>query len=216
MSSLKRLMRRRRARRAGKPLPQIHSTDLAADLLRLETFLQEDAERTCGDCQECCVVFEVPELEKAEGARCAHQCATGCAIWGREERPAECGAFKCLYLEGWVGSRPSETHVIGRRRHVFEKLLGFAPVLDLHYLETLPREKMKLANAELASVVKLALALGGLADVTFPKTTGLPREELSRIFCHDRAKIEKYLGLWPDRNQGERRWGGFGTSSAAP
>lgn len=53
--------------------------------------------RGCQDCTLCCKVMAIEELGKAAGSWC-HQCkiGIGCKIYA--ERPAECEAFKCLWL----------------------------------------------------------------------------------------------------------------------
>jgi len=53
--------------------------------------------RRCGECQACCVVFTVPEMEKGRHERCRHQCETGCAIHSAP-RPAACTDFVCEWL----------------------------------------------------------------------------------------------------------------------
>lgn len=58
----------------------------------------ELVERQCGDCQACCVRFEIEELTKPERTRCPHQCKAGCGIY--PERPARCQAYRCWWLQG--------------------------------------------------------------------------------------------------------------------
>lgn len=54
--------------------------------------------RSCGDCQACCVAFEIHGLSppKPSNARCSHQCAAGCSIWTK--KPVECRDYSCLWL----------------------------------------------------------------------------------------------------------------------
>lgn len=57
------------------------------------------ATRTCGTCTLCCKVLGIDALDKPRGQWCTH-CATGkgCTIYA--DRPAECGSFDCLYIQG--------------------------------------------------------------------------------------------------------------------
>ena len=70
--------------------------------------------RACGDCQACCTVVGVTELDKPHWARCQHQCASGCAIY--EERPRTCRGYSCLWaaglLEGDEERRPDRLGII--------------------------------------------------------------------------------------------------------
>jgi uncharacterized protein len=51
----------------------------------------------CGECNACCRVFEIPEINKPAGKWCEH-CAIskGCTIY--EDRPSMCVEFECLWL----------------------------------------------------------------------------------------------------------------------
>ena len=70
--------------------------------------------RSCEDCQACCMVVGVTELEKGAWTRCTHQCARGCAIY--ERRPATCRGYSCLWqaglLEGDESRRPDKLGII--------------------------------------------------------------------------------------------------------
>lgn len=50
----------------------------------------------CGDCDLCCRLLAIEELDKAAGRLCAHHLG-GCAIY--EARPASCRGFRCLWLK---------------------------------------------------------------------------------------------------------------------
>lgn len=52
--------------------------------------------RQCGDCNECCVAIEC--VGTAAHEPCAHLGKRGCTIY--DERPKECRAFRCLWLDG--------------------------------------------------------------------------------------------------------------------
>ena len=54
--------------------------------------------RQCGECQLCCFVYTVPEMEKPRMEPCKHQCDQGCAIHN-EPRPELCTAFRCEWIE---------------------------------------------------------------------------------------------------------------------
>jgi hypothetical protein len=56
------------------------------------------ADRTCGTCTLCCKVMGIAEIQKPRGVWCAH-CAPGkgCRIY--DQRPEECRAFNCLWLQ---------------------------------------------------------------------------------------------------------------------
>jgi hypothetical protein len=53
--------------------------------------------RQCGDCQLCCKLLPVKELQKAAGQRCRHQKHhKGCAIY--PHRPSACALWSCRWL----------------------------------------------------------------------------------------------------------------------
>jgi hypothetical protein len=53
--------------------------------------------RPCGDCDLCCSVMGIIELEKPAATRCPHQCG-GCSIYG--SHPPTCQSFECLWRQG--------------------------------------------------------------------------------------------------------------------
>lgn len=54
-------------------------------------------DRSCGTCNLCCVVFDVPALPKSAGTMCPHHVgAAGCGIYPR--RPDGCRLFYCHWL----------------------------------------------------------------------------------------------------------------------
>ena len=55
-------------------------------------------QRQCGDCQACCTLFEIEEVNTPERQPCQHQCKQGCAIYS--ERPERCQAYRCRWLQG--------------------------------------------------------------------------------------------------------------------
>lgn len=70
--------------------------------------------RSCGDCQACCTVVGVQELDKPHWTRCQHQCDIGCAIY--PDRPRTCRGYSCLWaaglLEGGEERRPDRLGII--------------------------------------------------------------------------------------------------------
>lgn len=56
-------------------------------------------ERTCGDCQACCMALGVPNIDnKPEWQVCSQQFSGGCRKYN--ERPQECRVFTCSWIEG--------------------------------------------------------------------------------------------------------------------
>lgn len=66
---------------------------------------------SCGDCDICCKVFRIEELDSPKGEYCKH-CDKGCSI--HETRPDVCRGFECGYLtNGWKEDlRPDNCGVI--------------------------------------------------------------------------------------------------------
>lgn len=53
--------------------------------------------KSCGTCNLCCKILEIPELDKAANAWCTH-CDIGIGCKAYEARPATCRDFMCRYL----------------------------------------------------------------------------------------------------------------------
>ncbi|MGA9658778.1 MAG: hypothetical protein WBQ60_06735 [Asticcacaulis sp.] len=54
--------------------------------------------KQCGDCNLCCKVYDIPDLEKKSGHTCFNvRDEGGCGIWGLH--PTICQEFKCLWLK---------------------------------------------------------------------------------------------------------------------
>jgi len=70
--------------------------------------------RKCGDCQLCCKLLPVAEIDKRAGHRCRHQAhAKGCRVYGAGTMPASCRLWSCAWLTGAdTGSRPDRAHVV--------------------------------------------------------------------------------------------------------
>lgn len=58
--------------------------------------------RECGDCRACCYSIGVAEINKDQWVNCAHECESGCGIFGQPERPPTCGQWSCAWLLGIV------------------------------------------------------------------------------------------------------------------
>jgi hypothetical protein len=56
-------------------------------------------ERRCGDCNACCRIMAVREIDKPRLVRCPHLAGRGCGVYA--ERPTSCAAFKCGWLSGF-------------------------------------------------------------------------------------------------------------------
>ena len=54
--------------------------------------------RECGDCQACCTICDVEELQKPAGVGCNFCAAKGCAIYKKPEMPQSCRSFECFWL----------------------------------------------------------------------------------------------------------------------
>tara|TARA_R110000744_G_scaffold184845_1_gene304261 strand:+ start:1716 stop:2141 length:426 start_codon:yes stop_codon:yes gene_type:complete len=67
--------------------------------------------RDCGECTLCCTAMAVPELDKANGIKCEHECGN-CGIYA--ERPTSCASFECLWLQGVgpIAMRPDKTGAV--------------------------------------------------------------------------------------------------------
>lgn len=62
------------------------------------------SERSCGDCDVCCNILEVKELEKEGYTNCIHKMQVffngGCSIYN--ERPMSCKEWSCCYILGLI------------------------------------------------------------------------------------------------------------------
>jgi hypothetical protein len=66
----------------------------------------------CGDCDICCKVFDIHELDTPSGEYCRHCTGGACGI--HEERPQVCRGYECAYLANdWNESlRPDKCGVV--------------------------------------------------------------------------------------------------------
>ena len=67
--------------------------------------------RQCGACALCCKLYEIPALQKAQGAWCQH-CSTHKACDVYDVRPEVCERFECLWKEGYLPDEfyPARAH----------------------------------------------------------------------------------------------------------
>lgn len=73
--------------------------------------------RRCGDCQLCCKLLPVRELNKGAHERCQHQrVAKGCMVYDRAGMPGSCKLWNCRWLvdpeETAELSRPDRAHYV--------------------------------------------------------------------------------------------------------
>lgn len=80
------------------------------------TYYKTD-DRECGDCNVCCVVGAVPELEKPAHTPCKFikTCKSGsCSIFKSPELPSTCKTYDCAWKQGFGGpyEKPSVNNVL--------------------------------------------------------------------------------------------------------
>lgn len=74
--------------------------------------------RQCGDCQLCCKLVPVKELNKKAGQRCKHQkFKKGCMIYHQPNKgfPSSCALWNCAWLVDEYAadlSRPDRSHYV--------------------------------------------------------------------------------------------------------
>lgn len=125
-----------------------------------------ERERGCKDCGACCDASAVPSLNKPAGKRCAHfSPGKGCTLYGKPERPPECAAFACLWLQG-AGARKHRPDRLGvfLAVHVPRVPVEGQPKRILAAVETYVRSSVTAA-AELAEIRTAA----PLRIVPYPK-----------------------------------------------
>lgn len=88
-------------------------------------------ENRCGECKSCCIAFDIPELDKSQGAPCQHLCAKGCGIYAR--RPLTCRNFECLWLmqDGDPQFRPDNSGLLCTIRHFHENIGAGIQIVEL-------------------------------------------------------------------------------------
>lgn len=72
--------------------------------------------RHCGECNLCCKLLPVRELDKGAGQRCQHQShAKGCTVYQQPAMPLSCRLWSCAWLvqdETADLSRPDRAHYV--------------------------------------------------------------------------------------------------------
>lgn len=82
--------------------------------------------RNCGDCQACCEILGVTELDKPHYTPCQHQCPTGCAIY--QLRPKTCQIYECLWLSGAIQDEELRPDKLGI---IFDAPIGIAHIENM-------------------------------------------------------------------------------------
>ena len=73
---------------------------------------------TCGNCNECCTGFDIPELRKPKGVVCFYLKGERCSIY--DDRPKTCRDFECAFLSLQLNKklRPDRSgFIIGLQNH---------------------------------------------------------------------------------------------------
>lgn len=72
--------------------------------------------RQCGDCQLCCKLLPVPEIDKLANAKCKHQRHhVGCTVYRKRGMPMSCAIWNCRWLandDTHDLSRPDRSHYV--------------------------------------------------------------------------------------------------------
>jgi hypothetical protein len=73
-------------------------------------------QRECGDCQLCCKLLPVRELQKKANTRCTHQQhGKGCAVYRKPGFPPSCALWNCRWLvndDTAALRRPDRVHYV--------------------------------------------------------------------------------------------------------
>lgn len=72
---------------------------------------------SCENCNICCKLLNVPELDKPRNKWCAHAVpGQGCGIYS--DRPTPCRAWECVWLMSQRTSQPMPEELKPNRTHV--------------------------------------------------------------------------------------------------
>lgn len=93
---------------------------MSREIIPRQQALAAGAKRQCGDCQLCCKLLPVKEINKPATTRCQHQRhGKGCAVYHKPEKgfPWSCAAWSCVWLGGADAdaaklSRPDRSHCV--------------------------------------------------------------------------------------------------------
>lgn len=128
------------------------------------------AMRTCGECQLCCKLVPVRELDKPAGQRCQFQRhAKGCSIYRR--RPMTCSLWSCRWLNG---ADTADLRRPDRSRYVIDCMPEFIRVLDHR-------------TGQQSSIPCIQIWVD-------PRTPDAHRDQALRAYLERRSK-EGYVGL---------------------
>jgi hypothetical protein len=91
------------------------------------TFIKsEDQKRHCGDCQLCCKLLPVVEVDKKANQRCRHQKVhKGCQVYDKPAMPPCCKMWNCRWL---VNDRTEALRRPDRAGYVIDILPDFVGV----------------------------------------------------------------------------------------
>ncbi len=67
--------------------------------------------RACGECAACCELPAVPSLGKPACSPCPRSSPAGCTTY--DDRPAECRAYRCLWLDDALGDEADRPDRLG-------------------------------------------------------------------------------------------------------
>lgn len=87
--------------------------------------------RECGDCQLCCELIQVEELDKPPHQKCEHQCPTGCGIY--DIRPKECRVYQCQWRSDENVPDELRPDKLGCIIDIHETALGLAVICHQTY-----------------------------------------------------------------------------------
>lgn len=154
--------------------------------------------RSCGECQACCEVIGVEELQKPYSTKCEYQCASGCSNY--EGRPESCQRYHCLWREGY-GNEEDRPDKLGVLLQV-ENPSGDGFWIDLYETRAESIERDGGFNVPQPARDIAAKTFTTLKEIA--TTTGeLPRVDGVRIFLYGSkiptafAADQKYKGAPP-------------------
>jgi hypothetical protein len=86
--------------------------------------------RECGDCNLCCKLLPVKEVNKPANTRCKFQRHSGCQVYHKPEKgfPWCCGAWNCIWLQG--GKFAADLRRPDHARYVIDVLPDYVTVQD--------------------------------------------------------------------------------------
>src|SRR3989344_8760857 len=95
--------------------------------------LQNNVQRSCGECTACCKMFAVPEVGKTNTDWCHHcEIGKGCCIY--DKRPLACQLFYCGWMNG-IGGEDFRPDRLGVMIDAEDVQLGNRKIGKLHFWE---------------------------------------------------------------------------------